>query len=155
MIDHKLWFNTVTNNASVREAAGKCDIPIRTLNEQLNRRIFPEKTVIALARAYDLSPVDALVRTGHLTEEEAGSREEDASPDSADDYPTWALNSHLDYGILGAFGDIAEEVNSERVNRDNAIEQIRAWLDELPGSLFNNLRSTKTGYIELFETYLD
>lgn len=155
MIEHNLWFSTVTNNASVREAAGKCDIPFRTLNEQLNRQILPEKTVIALARAYGISPIEALVRTGYITDEEINNRAEETASPATDDYPTWALNSHFDHGIVEAFGDIAEEVNGKRVNHENATAQISAWLDVLPASLFNNLRNSKSGYIELFETYID
>lgn len=155
MIEHNLWFNNITNLASKKEAADKSGIPVLELYDQLDDGILPEKTVIALARAYDLSPVEALLHTGYLSEEETASITKDTTPDSADDYPTWALNSHLDHSILEAFGDIAEEVNSGRVSPDNATEQINAWLDELPGSLFSNLRSTKAGYLELFETYLD
>lgn len=62
---HHEWFAKVTSD-SVRSVARTVGLPPRTLATQLEKgRVSPEN-VIAIAMAYDIHPVRALVDTGYL-----------------------------------------------------------------------------------------
>lgn len=72
MNNHKKWFKRITNDASGRTAATEAGIAIATLNRQLGKNELSAETVIALARAYGVAPVAALVQTGYLEPNEGG-----------------------------------------------------------------------------------
>lgn len=71
---HDEWFKAVTGGDSGRAAALAAGIPVATLNRQLGRGEIDAGHVIALARAYDQPPAEALAATGYLTPAEAGGR---------------------------------------------------------------------------------
>ena len=65
------WLEKVTNNASVNAAANRAGIVQRTLSRQVERGEISAENVIAIAEAYDVHPVRALVDTEYLDEEYA------------------------------------------------------------------------------------
>lgn len=71
MTNHKEWFDRITNYASGRAAGAAAEIPIATLNRQLGKGELSAEFVIALARAYGVSPTASLVQTGYLNPDEA------------------------------------------------------------------------------------
>ncbi|MBV7302915.1 hypothetical protein [Corynebacterium sp. TAE3-ERU2] len=71
MDTHEKWLHTLTGGASGRAAAQKAEISVATLNRQLKAGRLSAENVIALARAYNESPVQALAATGYLSSEEA------------------------------------------------------------------------------------
>lgn len=71
MTNHKEWFDRITDHASGRAAGAAAEIPIATLNRQLGKGELSAEFVIALARAYGISPTAALVQTGYLNADEA------------------------------------------------------------------------------------
>ncbi|GAB3535822.1 hypothetical protein GCM10027403_14580 [Arthrobacter tecti] len=60
-----------TGESSIRAIAGKSGVDQSTLFRQLERGMKAE-TLIRVCRAYDLSPLNALVVAGILSVEEAG-----------------------------------------------------------------------------------
>ena len=67
-MDHRAWFETATDNATVNAAAKTAGIVQRTLARQLERNQISAESVISIAEAYGLHPVGALVDTGFLSE---------------------------------------------------------------------------------------
>lgn len=65
-MDHKAWYDRITDNAPGRSAAMKAGISVATLNRQLARGVISAENVIAIARAYNQAPVSALLATGYL-----------------------------------------------------------------------------------------
>lgn len=65
------WLEKVTNNASVNAAANRAGIVQRTLSRQVERGEISAENVIAIAEAYNVHPVRALVDTEYLDEEYA------------------------------------------------------------------------------------
>lgn len=86
MTDHKResshlkWVKRLTRNASGRTIANQSRIPVATLNRQINKGIFTAEAVIAIARGYGESPVEALVATGYITSEEVTGVDEVSAP---------------------------------------------------------------------------
>lgn len=86
MTDHKResshlkWAKRLTGNASGRTIASQSGIPVATLNRQINKGIFTAEVVIAIARGYGESPVEALVATGYITSEEVTGVDEVSAP---------------------------------------------------------------------------
>ena len=68
---HDDWFQNLTAGDSINAAAKRAVLEQGTLNRQLKRGMIPAESVIALARAYGVNPVQALVDTGYLTKDEA------------------------------------------------------------------------------------
>lgn len=68
---HKEWLALVSPD-SVRASALKAGIKPRTLAAQLEEERLSPENVIALARAYGVGPVRALVDTEYITAGEAG-----------------------------------------------------------------------------------
>ncbi|MBS1674448.1 MAG: helix-turn-helix transcriptional regulator [Actinobacteria bacterium] len=66
------WLRTIGANESLREIASKTGVSHATLSRQINDGAFLMDTTIRIARAYNVSPVAALVANGHLTASEAG-----------------------------------------------------------------------------------
>lgn len=66
------WLKAIGATDSLRDTAEKAGLSHATLSRQITAGRFLIETAIALARAYETSPVAALVVNGHLTEEEAG-----------------------------------------------------------------------------------
>ncbi|WP_075691729.1 helix-turn-helix domain-containing protein [Corynebacterium sphenisci] len=70
MSTHQRWFDDLTDQASRKSAAERADLPVSTLNFQYKRGEFSADVVVALARAYGVSPIVALARTGFITPDE-------------------------------------------------------------------------------------
>lgn len=64
------WIKSLPGNPSITAAARAAGIQKTTLIRQLDRGTVSAENVIEIARAYDVSPVDALVATGHLRADE-------------------------------------------------------------------------------------
>lgn len=69
-MEHNEWLKTLPGSPSITSAARTANIQKTTLIRQLDRGVIPPENVIALARAYKVSIVDALVDTGHINEDE-------------------------------------------------------------------------------------
>ncbi|MBC3186312.1 hypothetical protein H7347_06960 [Corynebacterium sp. zg-331] len=72
-MEHTKWFTRLTNGASALAASKQASPQLNnaTLSRQLNRGTFSAEVVIALARGYNASPVEALAQTGYLRTSEA------------------------------------------------------------------------------------
>lgn len=78
-MEHIKWFERTTDNASALAASKNAVPPLNnaTLSRQINKGTFSPEVVIAIARGYNQSPVEALAQTGYLrTEEAVGQRPE-------------------------------------------------------------------------------
>lgn len=71
MTVHEDWYYNTVNGDTEKAASLRAGITTSTLNRQLAKGTLSEGNVIAIARAYGQNPVEALVRTGYLTKEEA------------------------------------------------------------------------------------
>lgn len=65
---HADWFKEVTDGDSLRSVESKSGVPYRTVQNQLKAERFSAENVIAIAEAYRVHPVGALVDTGYLKE---------------------------------------------------------------------------------------
>jgi hypothetical protein len=71
-MDMKQWLAAVTKDASVNAIAREIEVPHKTLDTQLRSPTgLKPDMVVKIARAYDVSPVAALVDLGLITEKEA------------------------------------------------------------------------------------
>lgn len=68
---HTDWMNATTGNESVRSTALKAGLAQRTLANQIEKDRISAENVIAIAEAYNVHPVRALVDTEYLDEEYA------------------------------------------------------------------------------------
>lgn len=66
------WLKVIGANESLRDIAARSGVSHATLSRQITAGRFLIETSLELARAYDVSPVAALVSNGYLTAEEAG-----------------------------------------------------------------------------------
>lgn len=71
MSKHDEWLTAVTHGASRRKIAETIKLPQSTFNRKVGKGKVEADAVIAVARAFKVSPVEALVKTGYLTAEEA------------------------------------------------------------------------------------
>ena len=69
-MNHEEWLDRLIEPNSRRTAATKAGTSHSTISRQLAKGKLDPELVIALARAYDQSPADALVELGYLTAEE-------------------------------------------------------------------------------------
>ncbi|WP_165242412.1 hypothetical protein [Corynebacterium lizhenjunii] len=65
-MDHSKWMSQTTAGDSIRSAALKAGIAQRTLAHQVDKGSISAENVIAVAVAYGVHPVSALVDTGYL-----------------------------------------------------------------------------------------
>lgn len=68
---HNEWFEGITNADTIAAAAKRAGLPHNSLGRQLDKGVIPAESVIRLARAYNVPPVQALVDTEYLGPEEA------------------------------------------------------------------------------------
>lgn len=71
MQTHMKWLRRLAGDDSGRAIAHKSRVSVATVNRQISKEEFSPETVIAIARGYGQSPVEALAQTGYLTAEEA------------------------------------------------------------------------------------
>lgn len=79
------WLKSIGATESLREIASRAGVSHATLSRQITAGRFLIETTLEIARAYDASPITALVANGYLTEEEAGLTGVDAVLASASD----------------------------------------------------------------------
>lgn len=67
-MEHSEWLQKVSKGDSINASANKAGIQQRTLARQVDRERIDAESVIALAIAYGIHPVGALVETGYIDE---------------------------------------------------------------------------------------
>ncbi|MCU9995377.1 helix-turn-helix transcriptional regulator [Mobiluncus mulieris] len=74
MTNSIVWYENTVAGDSVNQVARKSGVPQRSLNRQVTQyyQLSPE-TSVAIARAYGVSILEALVATGLITPNEAAS----------------------------------------------------------------------------------
>lgn len=72
-MEHSKWFDRTTGGDSALNASktARPRLNNATLSRQLNKGQFTAEVVIAIARGYGQSPVEALAQTGYITSDEA------------------------------------------------------------------------------------
>lgn len=76
MKDFRSWISSVTgDDSSNREIALTINMPVTTFHRKWKNDDFGPEDAIAIARAYNRSPIEALVAQGSLTVEEASRAE--------------------------------------------------------------------------------
>lgn len=71
MKTHMQWLTRLTAGDSGRTIAQKAGASVATINRQIGKEEVTAENVIAIARGYGQSPVEALAQTGYLTADEA------------------------------------------------------------------------------------
>lgn len=79
MTTHKNWWNRISKGDTERAASQKSGVTTSTLNRQLSKGRLSAEVVIAIARGYRESPVEALAATGYLTPDEVTGIAADAA----------------------------------------------------------------------------
>jgi len=64
MDDWRKWFDQTTGNAADSEIAAKVGVSRATVNRWRRKRAPDSATVLAIARAYEADPFQALIATG-------------------------------------------------------------------------------------------
>lgn len=72
-MDIEKWFNDLTGNASLREAAETSGVSKSTLSRNLDAGRMTPETIIVLCRAFDRSPIAGLIEHGYLYAHEVDS----------------------------------------------------------------------------------
>lgn len=67
---HEEWLTRTIGSDSQRSTAGKVGVPQSTISRQLAKGKLDPELVIAIARAYEVSAIDALVDTDYLKEDD-------------------------------------------------------------------------------------
>ena len=67
------WVRSVGQGDSDRQIAMRAKIPTGTLGRQLANDLLSPENIVAIARAYRVSPLDGLVALGLITDEEVRS----------------------------------------------------------------------------------
>lgn len=65
------WLKQITHSDSINKISKRSDIPYATLYKRFKMDDLATDEIIAIARGYGINPVDALVKTHVLSEEEA------------------------------------------------------------------------------------
>ncbi|WRS30560.1 hypothetical protein U6G28_02420 [Actinomycetaceae bacterium MB13-C1-2] len=71
MKTHSEWFLDTVGSDTTAAAAKRADLAHNSLGRQLDKDSIPAESVIKLARAYHVNPVQALVDTGYIDAEES------------------------------------------------------------------------------------
>lgn len=75
-MDKITYFKQLTGDAAINEISVKTGLSVSTLWRQYNKGCdFTAEAIIIIARAYNASPVEALVQFGFLTNDEAKHEE--------------------------------------------------------------------------------
>ncbi|WP_052957034.1 hypothetical protein [Mycolicibacter heraklionensis] len=116
MSKHDEWLTAVTHGASRRKIAEAIKFPQSTFNRKVGKGKIEADAVIAVARAFKVSPVEALVKTGYLTSEEAvgmSSRELARMIGDKDLVREMALRIEENEGAwAGTFDEVVESAES-------------------------------------------
>lgn len=90
MTNHIEWLQSITDESG-RAIAQRAGLSPATLNRQIKREEFTAESVIAIARAYGHSPVQALAKTCFITATEASGLTKSEIADLLDDRDLIAL----------------------------------------------------------------
>jgi len=114
-MEHGKWFERVTGGDSALNASktAKPRLNNATLSRQLNKGQISSENVIAIARGYGQSPVEALAQTGYLTPEEASGMPREALAELLTDQEVirvlaYRINEDED-AWKGTFTEVVEE----------------------------------------------
>lgn len=117
MNKHMNWLSNLTKSDSGRTIALRSKLSVATINRQIGREELSAENVIAIARGYDQSPVEALALTGYITQEEATGVPQDAVGDLLTDQQLIRiLASRIDDdedAWAGTFTEVVEKGKSE------------------------------------------
>jgi transcriptional regulator with XRE-family HTH domain len=64
------WLERATNGASARAIAAALGVSNSTVSNWARNEVIPAEGAVAIARAYDASPVAALIAAGYLTDDD-------------------------------------------------------------------------------------
>ncbi|MFP7366315.1 hypothetical protein SFC07_11180 [Corynebacterium callunae] len=84
-MNHTTWYERITGNATERAVSLASGITTSTLNRQLAKGVLSPENVIAISRAYGVSPIQGLVSTEYLKPEEVSDMSEEQMADSLSD----------------------------------------------------------------------
>lgn len=131
---HSEWFNRITGGASGNAAATKAHLPVASLNRHIAAEHLTAEEVIALSRAYGISPVEGLAATGHITHEEATGMTADSAAELLSDpdlIRTLAYRINADpqawFGTFGELADEKDDLASRRSNRNTGHVDFTAY----------------------------
>lgn len=118
-MNHNLWYERLTSNATERAASQKSGVTTSTLNRQLAKGVLSPENVIALSRAYGVSPIQGLVSTGYLEANEVSNMSEEELADSLSDriiIKSFAKRISEDYESWFADGELSTKENAQTSN---------------------------------------
>ncbi|WEV67523.1 hypothetical protein OZX72_00470 [Bifidobacterium sp. ESL0769] len=69
--NHIEWLREITHDDSINRISQLAGIPYATLYKRFKSNELATDEIIAIARSYGINPVDALVKTGLISNEEA------------------------------------------------------------------------------------
>ncbi|MCO6559238.1 MAG: hypothetical protein J6575_07535 [Bifidobacterium sp.] len=69
--NHIEWLREITHDDSINRISQQAGIPYATLYKRFKSNELATDEIIAIARSYGINPVDALVKTGIVSNEEA------------------------------------------------------------------------------------
>lgn len=73
MTTTEAWIDAISAGSSLRQVAITAHLPAPTIARQVRENTLSPENVVAIARAYDASPLDGLVATGLLRRDEVGT----------------------------------------------------------------------------------
>ncbi|WEV46823.1 hypothetical protein OZX62_00495 [Bifidobacterium sp. ESL0690] len=69
--NHIEWLREITHDDSINRISQQAGIPYATLYKRFKSGELATDEIIAIARSYGINPVDAMVKTGLISNEEA------------------------------------------------------------------------------------
>ncbi|WEV69345.1 hypothetical protein OZX73_00095 [Bifidobacterium sp. ESL0775] len=69
--NHIDWLRDITHDDSINKISQQAGIPYATLYKRFKSNELATDEIIAIARSYGINPVDALVKTSIISDEEA------------------------------------------------------------------------------------
>ncbi|WEV64097.1 hypothetical protein [Bifidobacterium sp. ESL0732] len=69
--NHIEWLREITHDDSINRISQQAGIPYATLYKRFKSNELATDEIISIARSYGINPVDALVKTGVVSNEEA------------------------------------------------------------------------------------
>ncbi|WEV65867.1 MULTISPECIES: hypothetical protein [unclassified Bifidobacterium] len=69
--NHIEWLREITHDDSINRISQQAGIPYATLYKRFKSSELATDEIISIARSYGINPVDALVKTGVISSEEA------------------------------------------------------------------------------------
>ena len=134
---HKSWWQRVSGGDTERATALKSGVTTSTLNRQLSKGSLSAEVVIAIARGYGESPVEALAATGYLTPEEVtGTSNSAAAQLLTDQQLIRELARRIDADETAWTGTFGEVIDTAQSTKDAEIVEFPYVADSSPEELF-------------------